>query len=172
MRWRAVRIAALVVVPLLAILFFVLRPPSHKAIVKAYFTNAMSLRPGAAVRLAGVQVGSVKSVRAMPELKQAPVEVVILVDPPYELKIPSDSVASLETAGILGETFVEIDTSTSSGPPVGSNGVLKTKPAVTLTAEQVLEKLTDAVKKLDCDVKKNVGGDKSQRLLPPTNPSR
>jgi ABC-type transporter Mla subunit MlaD len=81
----------------------------HRMVVKTYFANAMGLRAGAPVRFAGVDLGSVKSERAKPEVKNSPVEVVMVFNPPYELKIPNDSTVLLETAVILGETFVDID---------------------------------------------------------------
>jgi phospholipid/cholesterol/gamma-HCH transport system substrate-binding protein len=111
MSWRSIRIVALVgvVVAALVVLFLGRHPFVHKTVVKAYFSNAMNLRAGAPVRVAGVEIGAVKSVRARPEMKEAPAEVVMVLTPSYELKIPNDSVASLATAGVLGETYVEID---------------------------------------------------------------
>jgi phospholipid/cholesterol/gamma-HCH transport system substrate-binding protein len=125
----------LIGVVVLAILFVPLRPMGHRMVAKAYFTNAMGLRAGAPVRFAGVDLGSVKSVRAKPEVKNSPVEVVMVFNPPYELKIPNDSTVLLETAGILGETFVDIDAASATGPPIGANAVLKAKPTVQLTTE-------------------------------------
>ena len=75
--------------------------------------------------LAGVEIGSVKSVRARPEMKEAPAEVVTELTPSYELKIPNDSIASLATAGVLGETYVEIDAAHASCAPIGT----KPKPS-------------------------------------------
>jgi ABC-type transporter Mla subunit MlaD len=92
-------------------------------VVKAYFGSAMNLRVGADVRLAGVEIGHVQGVRARPELKEAPAEVVMLL-PANGLNIPSDSTASLETAG--GRTYVDIDVRHTSGAPIGSNAVLRT----------------------------------------------
>jgi phospholipid/cholesterol/gamma-HCH transport system substrate-binding protein len=157
MRWKSFRLAALVGVAVLVLLLVVLRPLGHKLVVKAYFTNALGLRAGAPVRLAGVDIGSVKSVRARPELKEAPVEVVMVLNPPYELKIPNDSTVLVETAGVLGETYVDIDAASGSGPPIGANAVLKTKPTVQLTTEQVIEKLREVLgkKTCDCDAKKD-----------------
>jgi phospholipid/cholesterol/gamma-HCH transport system substrate-binding protein len=101
MNWRFFRVAGLLGVVLIALiaLLLVRKPFSDKMVVKAYFSDAMSLRAGAPVRLAGVDIGSVKSVRARPELKEAPAEVVMVLTPSYELKIPNDSTASLATGG-------------------------------------------------------------------------
>ena len=42
---------------------------------------------------------------------------VMVFNPPYELKIANDSTVLLETAGILEETFVDIDVASATGPP-------------------------------------------------------
>ena len=133
----------------------------------------MGLRAGAPVRFAGVDIGSVKSVRAKPEVKNSPVEVVMVLNPPYELKIPNDSAVSLETAGILGETFVDIDAASATGTPIGPNAVLKAKPTVRFTTEQFIEKLSDAWgrKNCDCDTKKDAAASANAvKKSPSTNP--
>ena len=167
MSWRSIRIAALVGVVLaaLVVLLLVTHPFVHKAIVKTYFSNAMNLRPGAPVRLAGVEIGTVKSVRARPEMKETPAEVVMALAPSYALKIPNDSVASLATAGVLGETYVEIDATHASGAPIGANAVLKTTPMTELSTQEMLEKFGQILsKKCDCDSgRKSDAPDKASR---------
>src|SRR5205823_9908717 len=117
MNWKILRVAAVIGLAVLGIVLLTIpRLFGHKLRLKAYFNNAMALRPGAPVRLAGVDVGTVTSVRARPEVKDTPVEVVMGLNTPEELKVPNDSTVSLETAGVLGETFVEIDSHTASGP--------------------------------------------------------
>ena len=123
-------------------------PTGHKLTVKAYFTNASGLRDGATVRAAGVDVGSVKSVRVRPELQEEPVEVVMVLNPRYEVKIPVDSIVSLETDGVLGPTYVEIDATGASGPPITTNAVLKTRPIVKVTTEQMVENLSKMLENL------------------------
>jgi phospholipid/cholesterol/gamma-HCH transport system substrate-binding protein len=146
----------------LAVLVAVLlvkRPFGHKIVVKAYFANAMSLRAGAPVRLAGVDIGSVQSVRARPELKEAPAEVVMILTPSYELRIPNDSTASVETAGVLGEAYVDIDVGHTSGPPIGSNAVLRTVATPQVTIPEFIEKVGDILsRKCDCDSGKTKNG--------------
>ena len=155
MKRNFLRLSGLVGVAALAVFLIFPIWPRHKLIVKAYFTNAMSLRKGAPVRLAGVNIGSVQSVRARPEMKESPAELVMAVSPGYDLRIPIDSTVSLVTAGVLGETFVEIDSSASSGPPVESNAILKAGSTAQLTTEQMIEKFGEVMKKrCDCDSKK------------------
>lgn len=176
MGWRLFRVAALagVVLAALIALLLVSKPFGHRTIVRAYFSDAMNLRPGARVRLAGVDIGSVETVRARPELKEAPAEVVMVLSPSYDLKIPNDSTASLATAGILGETYVQIDVVRASGAPIGTEAVLKTTVASQLTTQEVLEKFGDILsRKCDCDSdRKNNATNTTGRTRTSQNASR
>ena len=167
MRPKVLRISALVVVAVAALLFVVIGhwPFAHRLTVKAYFSNVGGLREGATVRIAGVDLGTVKSVHVRPELGQEPVEVVMTLNPPYEIKIPSDSTVSLETAGVLGATYAEINTASASGPPLGPNAVLKTQPTEQMTAQQFLEVVSKVLEKKNC----NCGGqnEKAEHATPP-----
>jgi phospholipid/cholesterol/gamma-HCH transport system substrate-binding protein len=154
MRWTPLRVAGVVVLALVALFAvrLVNRPFGHKIVVKAYFANAMSLRAGAEVRLAGVEIGRIESVRARPELKEAPAEVVMVLTPSYELKIPNDATASVETAGVLGQTYVDIDVGSASGAPIGPDAVLKTVATPQVTTKDLLEKFSEILsRKCDCD---------------------
>lgn len=155
MPWKLARIAAILAIPLLLVLVLVPRFGRHRLVLKAYFTSAMGLRPGATVRLAGVDIGSVKSVRAIPERKQAPVEVVMVITPSYDLRIPDDSTADLETAGVLGETFVDISSAAASGPPLRDGGTLKTASVAQMSTQEVVQKITDAIGKIRSACKPN-----------------
>jgi len=141
-------------------------------VVRSYFADAKNIHAGARVRLAGVDIGVVKTVRARPEMKESPAEVIMLLSPGYELRIPDDSIAEIETAGVLGETFVEIDISGTSGAPIATNGVLKGSPTIQLTAGQAIEKLGEVIKtRCDCNPQNGssaVGGGKSKS--PPSKP--
>ena len=93
------------------------RSHQQRFVAKTYFTNVAGLHVGAAVRVAGVDVGSVSQINIRPELHEHPAEVVMVVTTP-ELRIPSDSVARLYTEGVLGQDFVDIDIAHASGPPL------------------------------------------------------
>ncbi|HXF07704.1 MAG TPA: outer membrane lipid asymmetry maintenance protein MlaD [Candidatus Acidoferrales bacterium] len=73
--------------------------------LKLRFDNVGSLRVRAPVTLAGVRIGRVTSVDVDPESFQAEVEVEI--DQRFD-KLPTDSSASIQTAGILGEQYIAI----------------------------------------------------------------
>jgi phospholipid/cholesterol/gamma-HCH transport system substrate-binding protein len=169
---KLTRIAAIIAVPLLLVVVFLPRFGRHRTVIKAYFNNAMGLRAGAPVRLAGVDIGAVKSVQAIPELKQFPVEVVMRISTPYDLRIPQDSAATLETAGVLGETYVDINAAAASGPPIGTGGTLKTIAVVQMSTQEIVQKITDAIGRAQsaCKPSNNCSG--ADAVSGPPNSSR
>jgi ABC-type transporter Mla subunit MlaD len=40
----------------------------------------------------------------------------------YEIRIPKDSIIGIETAGLLGEAYLNIDTSQALGAPIENYG--------------------------------------------------
>lgn len=170
MRPKVLRISAVVAVAGAALLIVVVGhwPMAHRLTVKAYFSNVGGLREGATVRIAGVDIGTVKRVQVRPELGQDPVEVVMMLNPP-EIRIPSDSTVSLETAGVLGATYVEINIASASGLPLGPNAVLKTQPTEQMTAQQVLELVSKVLEKKNCDC--GVHNQKAEHTPPPASRS-
>jgi len=87
-----------------------------KITLRSYFDNAQGLRNGAPVRLQGVDIGNVTGVRVVPNKPRTPVEVIMKVNTRYGFNIRKDSVASLSTAGVLGETFIDIDSALAKSP--------------------------------------------------------
>ena len=100
---------------------------------------------GAAVRIAGVEVGRVTAIRVRPELRDTPAEVSISLGQSHMLDIPRDSIASLPTEGILGPAFVDIDISKASGPPLQNGAVLKTVSVDSITPKQFLDRMSEIV---------------------------
>lgn len=129
------------------------KPSQPHLTVKCYFQDAQGLHAGARVRMAGVEVGTVTSVRVRTELRDNPAEVVMLLQTPYELKIPNDSVVALETAGVLGEVFPEIEVRGASGPPLLADGVLRTRISDAPTSQQWAECLSNVAAHKPCDLR-------------------
>jgi phospholipid/cholesterol/gamma-HCH transport system substrate-binding protein len=67
------------------------------------------------VRLSGVDIGNVTRIRVVQErTKQlTPVEVTMKVNTRYLFNLRKDSLTLLSTAGVLGETYINIDSSQS-----------------------------------------------------------
>ncbi len=145
-------IAAVVIVAVGLVIAFS-RPPQFHLNAKCYFQDAQGLRAGAKVRLAGVEIGSVTSVRVRPELRDHPAEVIMALQTPYELNIPNDSVVTLETTGILGEVFPEIDIRGASGPPLLANDELKTRSNENPSAQDLLKCFSNMAEHKPCDLR-------------------
>ncbi|MBF0505230.1 MAG: outer membrane lipid asymmetry maintenance protein MlaD [Nitrospirae bacterium] len=71
--------------------------------VYAEFQKAGGVKNGAAVEIAGVEVGKVKSVR-LDKNYEAMIEFIIN----DKVKIQEDAIASIKTKGLIGEKYVEI----------------------------------------------------------------
>jgi len=99
---------------------------SHQ-VLKSCFNDVQGLKAGASVRIAGVEVGTVRRVRANPQMKNCPAEVDIELATTYEVRVPRDSIAGIATAGLLGETYVDIDVTQAVGGPTENYGYLKSK---------------------------------------------
>ena len=91
--------------------------------VKADFTNVGTLSVGAPVKMAGVVIGRVQSVRADPVKLNA--QVVLAIDKRYDA-IPDDSAAAVFTSGLIGSQYVAIQ-------PGGSPDALKNGDEMVLT---------------------------------------
>jgi phospholipid/cholesterol/gamma-HCH transport system substrate-binding protein len=113
--WAQLRVGIMVIVSLAIFalgVFFISGQVgflSRRYTLKAYFSTAGGLREGAQVRLAGIAVGNVERLRisSYPEANRA-VEVVMQVSQAYQDQIRADSVAIMETVGLLGESYVDI----------------------------------------------------------------
>jgi phospholipid/cholesterol/gamma-HCH transport system substrate-binding protein len=98
---------------------------TRKITLYAYFDNASGLRVGAPVRLEGVDIGNVQQIVVVPSHGLTPVEVVMKVSNKYTDGVRTDSTAELSTAGVLGETFVDIDSRAAHGPPAQDGATLR-----------------------------------------------
>lgn len=76
--------------------------------VKTYFDNTAGLLEGAYVRLSGVGVGSVSSIRFSDDSSLGEVQVVMEINKRALARISKDSHATIKTEGLLGAKFVEI----------------------------------------------------------------
>ena len=94
--------------------------------VMARFASVGDLKEGAAVKIAGVKVGKVDSVR----LENYAAEVQLAVD--AELAIPSDTIASIRTEGLLGESYVLLRPGGAETDLEAGDRIPQTEPALDL----------------------------------------
>ena len=144
MRLRPILLVVAVIATVGA-LFFVFQPLRTRKQVTfvGYFADARGLKPGTRVEIAGVQVGHVESVRLRAERPESPAEVVIVIEDPQAMRIPSDAVVTLPSDGVLGPTYANIDIRNTSGPPIENGGVLRSQAIETVTTKQLLDKLNE-----------------------------
>ncbi|HSS98743.1 MAG TPA: MlaD family protein [Terriglobales bacterium] len=124
LKWSQLKVGITVVVALttLGVLIFLMSGTggflTKKIELKTYVDNASGLRIGAPVRLNGVDIGNVSNIRVVSEkaMHLTPVEVTMKVNTKYNYDIFKNSHTLLSTSGVLGETFIDIDSSEGSGP--------------------------------------------------------
>jgi phospholipid/cholesterol/gamma-HCH transport system substrate-binding protein len=153
LRWAQLRVGLTVIFAcvVLALLIFLMSGTggifSSTIDVYAYFENAAGIRVGAPVKLEGVPIGNVKDVSIVPQSEQPPPEKTTpkryilpnaVIDKPVRVKMTitkdkarhlrTDAIAVFETAGVLGETFIDVDATGATGDAVQAGSVLRTKP--------------------------------------------
>ncbi len=119
LKWSQLRVGVTVIFAslVLALLLFLMSGTggffSSRITLVSFFDNAEGLREGAPVRLNGVDIGNVTAIRIVPDKDKqiTPVEIVMKVGTKYRFNLRRDSLTSLDTAGVLGETYIDIDSS-------------------------------------------------------------
>lgn len=125
----------------LAILVFLISGTSglftKKITLVSYFDNAEGIRNGQPVDLQGVAIGNVTNVRVVPGRPEAPVQVTMRINNKYVEFIrlgelskdgkqrENGSTATVQTAGVLGESFIDIDSRKAKGPQAKDGDELK-----------------------------------------------
>jgi phospholipid/cholesterol/gamma-HCH transport system substrate-binding protein len=129
---------------------------TRKMTLVSYFDNAGGLREGAPVRLQGVDIGNVTKIRVVsdPARQLAPVEVTMKVIPKYHKNIRKDSVTTLSTAGVLGETYIDINSSVAKGLEAQEGDVMTTRESpqiedVVRASQSTLQNMDSLLKRVD-----------------------
>lgn len=100
----------------------------------ARFTSASGLKSGAAVEIAGVRVGNVANIEFDPEEYLA----VVTISINEKVKVPEDSIASIRTAGIIGDRFLKLSAGGSDLMLADGEEILETEPSINL--EELISK--------------------------------
>ena len=162
LKWSQLRVGITVIVAslTLAVLLFLMSGTAGlftaRITLRSYFDNAQGLRPGAPVRLSGVDIGNVSKIRIVEDKdkQMTPVEVTMRVSTKYHFGLRRDSVTSLDTAGVLGETYLDIDSSQAVGPIVHDGDTLATQVhpdfnQVVRASQSTLENMDALLKRAD-----------------------
>ncbi|HET6180028.1 MAG TPA: MlaD family protein [Candidatus Sulfotelmatobacter sp.] len=162
LKWSQLRVGLTVIIAslTLALLLFLMSGTSGlftpRIELTSYFNNAGGLRQGAPVRLSGVDIGNVVAMRivADPKKRQTPVEVKLKVSTKFGFNLRRDSICMLRTAGVLGETYVDLDSSQANGPPAQNGDTLATREQadledVVVSSQSTLQNMDALLKRAD-----------------------
>jgi len=160
-QWAQLRVGVLVIVSLVIFavgIFFISGQVglfTRHYTLKSYLPNAGDLREGAQVRLAGISVGNVAKIKMSPfaDRKRA-VEIDMKLTSDYQDEIRSDSRASVETVGLLGDSYIDITRGTSGNQVIADGGEVQAVEkadvgAVVQNTNDVILNLTKLSSKLD-----------------------
>jgi len=168
--WAQLRVGLLTLVGLFLIMvgiFYVTGTPiwGAKYQLRTYLPEVEQLTIGAPVRLDGVEIGNVDSIKIAPPAVQGEkgdrtrnVEVVMRVDKRFKDNITTESRASLVTEGFLGNRYVRI-TRGYAGTSIAAQGEVRGEEEVAM--KDVVERGADLVENLGTlskDVQGLVGG--------------
>lgn len=96
--------------------------------VEARFGSISGLKEGSTVEIAGVRIGNVSSIRLDPK----DFEAVVTLDIHRGVNLSEDSIASIRTAGMIGDRFVDIAPG-GSEQLIGEGGkITETESAINL----------------------------------------
>ena len=96
--------------------------------LKLYLPSASDLRNGASVRLDGIPIGNVRRIAISSHTEPSrAVEIDLDVPRKYQHQIRSDSVAAVQSTGLLGEAYVDISKGTSSYPALKNGDELQSR---------------------------------------------
>jgi phospholipid/cholesterol/gamma-HCH transport system substrate-binding protein len=160
-QWSQLKVGVLVLVALSALTALVFLMSGNtggflagKITVRSFFENSAGLKVGAPVNLEGVTIGTVKSVRIVPERKLTPVEVTMRIGKKFTPALHMDSKTSLETIGVLGDTVVDINSKFATGGPIQDGAELQTTESPNLSdviksSQGTIEQLNTILAKVD-----------------------
>ena len=151
--WTQLRVGVLIISGLIVLavgIFFISGQVGfftrHYAL-KTFFSGAESLRDGAQVRLAGIVVGNVTGIRLSPYTEpNRAVQVDMKITRKYQDQIRTDSVATIETVGLLGEAYIDISRGGPGAKPVPDGGTVPSHEEADM--KQIVQNANDVVSNL------------------------
>jgi phospholipid/cholesterol/gamma-HCH transport system substrate-binding protein len=101
--------------------------PERGYTLTARFSSVGELKPGASVKLAGVNVGEVKRIA----LVSFSAETELALD--AKVKVPEDTIASIQSAGLLGDAYVSLSAGGADKDLRDGGRITRTEPAISIT---------------------------------------
>ena len=155
-QWSQLRVGALVLIASAVVigLIFLMSATTggifaKKIILRSYFANAAGLKTGAPVTLEGVTIGNVSGMRVAPSHNPMPVQVTMEVGREFRNDLHTDSTATIAQAGVLGDSFVDIDSTHATGPPPAKDGVTVLLSGNAPTVQDVIQASEESIRKIE-----------------------
>lgn len=149
-QWSQLKVGTLVLVALavlIGLIFLLGRSGgglfAPKIFLHSYFVNAAGLKNGAPVTLEGVTIGNVTRIRVVAARNPTPVEVTMRVGQQYIHDLHTDSTTSIAQAGVLGDSYVDIDSTRATGPEPANHTELKATQSPTI--QSVISSSQDSI---------------------------
>ena len=93
----------------------------------AMFENSSGLKRGAVIEIAGVRIGKVESISLDAETQES----LVWLEINQGIEVQDDAVASIRTAGIIGDKYIKI--STGAGEILlDGDEIIETEPAISI----------------------------------------
>jgi len=127
-----VSVGVFVLLGMLALAYFSLTlgelrwSPVERYVVGARFSSVGGLKKGDPVKVAGVNVGEVHRIA----LADFNADVTLSLD--RELRLPADTIASIQTAGLLGDAYVSLSPGGSERDLLPGGRISRTEPAISI----------------------------------------
>jgi phospholipid/cholesterol/gamma-HCH transport system substrate-binding protein len=100
--------------------------------LNAEFETVAGLAGGAAVRVAGIQEGTVRRID-LPQRPDQKVRVEMDLDTETRKIVKKDSTAAIHTEGLMGDEYIEISPGTDNAPDVRNNDTLEGAPPIEIS---------------------------------------
>lgn len=108
--------------------------------LSAHFSNASGLAVRAQITIAGVVIGRVTAISLDPKDNRAKIDMAIQKNVDF---ITADSIAAIQTAGVLGEKYISISVGGSADVLSDGNEIVDTQSALVL--EDLISKVLTSI---------------------------
>lgn len=105
-------------------------------VLNCAFDDVAGLREGAVVRLAGIDVGEVRNIRFSEDLGVKKVPVELSIKATYQDRIRDDSIARIDTLGLVGDKYVSISVGSLDEEPLNDGNQIDVAETVPLVEYQ------------------------------------
>lgn len=124
----------------------------------AQFNSAQELKVGDRVKMAGVEIGRVEEI----SLVESKVQVSMRVS--ADAPVKTDSVATIQFAGLMGQNFVSLSFGSQAGQPADDSTHLPTREQADMNA--IMQRLDNVASGVE-NLTKSFSGDKIDNILGP-----